>query len=109
MTRARGARWPWVIVAIVASAVKAVGWATLLHHRATFIVVLAVGLGSSLLRIRLVLTAALLAVLLPVALAPHPVLLGVGFGLAVFVVLMVVFFAIATALRARDARPRGGT
>lgn len=76
-----------------------------LHHRAAGIALLAVWLGFSMLRLKLLRVAALAAALVAVALAPHPILLGVEFGLGVFVVVMVVFFAIATALRARDARP----
>jgi hypothetical protein len=95
----------WVIPAIL---LKGQIYTLFLHHRAGYIALLATWLGHSLLRVKLVRIAALSAALLPVALAPHPVLLGVGFGLTVFVVLMAVFFAIATALRARDARPRGG-
>lgn len=110
MERARGTRWPLVIVAIL---LKGQLYTVFLHHRAGSIALLAAWLGHSLLRIKLVRIAALSAALLAVALAPHPILLGVGLGAGTFVVLMVVFFAIATALRARDAfsaaRPRGAT
>jgi hypothetical protein len=44
------------------------------------------------------------AALVALVVAPHPLLAGLGFGAGVFVVLMVMFFAIAAVLHAQQRR-----
>ncbi|MBV8948471.1 MAG: hypothetical protein JO286_17175 [Solirubrobacterales bacterium] len=102
LDRPRGARWPWLILAIAAGAVKARGIEEVTHHRPEVIAALALVLVASLLRPRPVLMAAAAAGLLAFALAPHPAGVGIAVGVGAFVVLMLVFFAIATMLHARQ-------
>ena len=104
ITRARGARWPWLVGAVAVGAFKAEGYASLTHHRAGLIVVLAIGLALSVLRPKPVAIAAFAAALLAFGLAPHPLGLGVALGFGAFAVLMVLFFAISTALHLRQRR-----
>ncbi len=109
ITRARGARrWPWVIVAFVAAAVKGEGYTSLIHHRGGLIVVFAVALGFSLLRPKPLLIAGFAAAPLAFAVAPHPAVLGLALGFGAFVLLIGLFFAIATVLHARQGRPDRG-
>jgi hypothetical protein len=83
-------------------AVKADAYASLIHHPGGIIAVLAVGLGVAVLRPKPVAIAAFAAGILAFAIAPHPAMLGVALGVGAFVVLMVLFFAISTALHARQ-------
>ena len=109
VTRARGARWPWLVVVFAVGAVKAEGYASLVHHRGVMITVLAIGLVVSLLRYKFVAVAAFAAPVLAFALAPHPFGVGLALGLGAFVVLIVLFFAISTVQHSRQrraARPR---
>jgi hypothetical protein len=109
ITRARGARrWPWVIAAFAVAIVKGEGYASLIHHRGGLIVLLAVALGFSLLRPKPLLIAAFGAALVAFALAPHPAGLGVALGFGAFVLLIGLFFAIATVLHARQPGSRRG-
>ena len=102
--RPRGARWPWLIVAIAVGAFKARGVTEVIHYRAGVIAVLALVLVGSVLRPRPVFIAAATAALLAFALAPHPAGVGIALGVGAFVVLMVLFFAIATLLQASGRR-----
>ncbi len=52
VTRARGTRWPWLIVAIVVAALKVEAYASLLEHRGALIGALAVALVVSVVRLR---------------------------------------------------------
>jgi hypothetical protein len=102
--RRRGTRWPWLIVLIAVGAVKVQAYASLLHHRGGMIAALAIGLALSMLRSKLVAIAGFAAGILAFALALHPSLIGVGFGVGAFVLLVTVFFAISTVLHARQRR-----
>ncbi len=102
LTRARGGRWPWAIVFVAVAGLKAEAYASLVNDRPGMIAVLAVGLGVSLLRFKPVAIAVFSAPLLAFAVAPHPALLGVAFGVGVFAFLIALFFAISTVLRARQ-------
>jgi hypothetical protein len=113
LARARGSRWPWLIVVVGVGALKADAYASLLHHRASLIAALAAALVVSVIRLRPkpLLVAALAAALLASSLAPHPALLGVALGFGAFAVLVALFFTISTVLHARQqraARSRGG-
>ncbi len=100
--RRRG--WPWLIVAVGLAAGKAHAIAEVLHHRNEVIAVLGVGLAVSVLRIRLMSVAAATAALFALAVDPRSVALGIALGAGAFVLLVVVFFAIATVLHARQDR-----
>jgi len=100
--RRRGTRWPWLIVLVVIGALKVEAYASLVHHRASLIAVLAVGLAVSLLRTRPVAIAVFSAGILGLALAMHPFLAGIGLGLGAFAVLIALFFTISTVLHARQ-------
>jgi uncharacterized membrane protein (DUF485 family) len=102
VTRARATRWPWAIVLVAGVALKAQAYASLVNHRGGLIVALAVWLGFSVLRFKPLLIAPLTAALLAFAVAPHPVGFGVALGVGAFVVLIVLFFAISTALHMRQ-------
>ena len=101
-TRARAGRWPWLIVAIGAAALKVDAYASLARHPGELVFLLAAGLAFSLLRPKPVLIAAMAGALFALVLAPHPVGLGIAVGVGAFVLLTVLFFAIATILRARQ-------
>jgi hypothetical protein len=90
-----------VIVLIAVGAIKAEAYASAAHHGA-LIPVFAIGLAASVLRTKPLGIAAFGAGLLAVALALHPIALGVGFGLGAFVLLIALFFAISTVLHARQ-------
>ena len=83
-------------------AVKVDAYASLVHHRGGMLAVLAIGLLGVVLRPKPVGIAAFAAAILALALAPHPFVLGVALGVGAFVVLMTLFFAISTALHARQ-------
>jgi hypothetical protein len=76
--------------------------AAVFHHRAEVIVVLGLGFVVSLLRGRPVAMAVTAAPLLALTLAPGSTLLGIAVGLGAFVLLLALFFAIGTVLRARQ-------
>ena len=111
VARRRGTRWPWLIVVVVAAALKGEAYASLLHDRAGMISVLAVGLFVAIVRTKPLAIAGFTAGILGFALALHPVLAGVGLGVGAFVVLIALFFAISTVLHARQRHtgqaPRG--
>jgi uncharacterized membrane protein (DUF485 family) len=106
VARGRGTRWPWLIVAIAAGALKADAYASLVHHRGQLIAALGAALLASLIRQRpkLLLIAGFGAALIASAVAPHPVLAGVALGVGAFVLLVALFFAISTVLHARQRR-----
>jgi hypothetical protein len=104
--RGRGTRWPWLIVVVVAGALKADAYASLIHHRAALIAALAAALVASVIRLRPkpILIAALTAALAASAVALHPAVLGVAVGFGAFAVLVALFFTISTVLHARQRR-----
>lgn len=83
-------------------AVKAEAYASAVHHRGALITLCAAGLAASLLRAKPVAVAVFAAGLLAVALAVHPIVLGVGFGFGAFALLIALFFTISTVLHARQ-------
>jgi len=109
LARARGTRWPWLIVAIVVGAVKVQAGASLLEHRGSLIAALAVALVVSVIRLRPkpLLIAALTAALVATTVAPHPVVLGVALGFGAFALLTALFFTISTVLHARQRHTAG--
>jgi uncharacterized membrane protein (DUF485 family) len=102
LTRARGTRWPWLIAVVAVVAVKAEAYASLAHDRTGLVIVLTVGLAFAVLRHKPVAIGAFAAGILAFALAPHPVGAGVALGVGAFVLLIALFFAIATVLHARQ-------
>jgi hypothetical protein len=102
VTRGRGARWPWAIVLIAVGALKVEAYASAAQHRGALIPVFAIGLAVALLRMKPLAVAVFTAGLLAVALALHPIALGVGFGFGALALLIALFFAISTVLHARQ-------
>jgi len=97
-------RLPLLIGGVVLALVKVDGLAVALDHRSTLFAFLALALVGAVLRPRPVVIAATVAPLLALVLDPHSLLAGVAIGFGAFVLLMVLFVGIATALHARQAR-----
>ena len=99
-------RWPLFIGVAVLVLGKALALGELEHHRVGILALLGLGLAFSVLRPRPVAVAVTAGALLAVALAPHPIVLGVAVGLGACLVLLVLFFAIAAVLHARQGDDR---
>jgi hypothetical protein len=100
--RRRG--WPWAIVGVVMALGKADALRVLLHGRVALMALFGLWLVLSVLRPRPVGIAVTVAGLLAFVIAPGSVLVGIGLGLGAFVLLMALFFAVATVLQARQPR-----
>jgi hypothetical protein len=87
---------------------KAEGYTYLAHHRATLFVLAALTLAASLLRPRPAVIAVAVAALAALAIDLHPFGLGLAFGAGAFIVLLVLFVAIGTALHAWHDHGRPG-
>jgi hypothetical protein len=105
-TRERKHGWPWVIVGVVLALGKVEGLHVVEHHRTPSIVVLAILLVVSLMRVRISAVAITTGVLVALVLAP-PFLVGAGIALGLFVTLMTLFYAVSTVLHMRQKRPSG--
>ncbi len=97
-----------MVVGVGLVLLKAQALSGLVHHPIWVIVALAVGLVSSVLRARPIGVALTAGPLLAFALSPSSTALGIVVGVGAFVVLLALFFAIATVLMARQdsRRPR---
>ena len=95
-------RLPLFIGVAVLLLAKALALGELEHHRAGILALLGLGLVFSLLRPRPIAIAVTAGALFAVALAPHPIVLGVAVGVGACVLLLVLFFAIAAVLHARQ-------
>ena len=98
--RRRG--WPWAIVGVALALVKADAFRVILHGRVALMALFGVGLVLSVLRPRPVGIAVTAAGLLAFVLAPGSLVLGIGLALGTFVLLLALFFAVATVLQARQ-------
>ena len=85
---------------------KAHAFMGLLHHRPGVIALLGLGLAFSVLRLQPVTFAVTAGPLLAFVLAPGSTALGIALGFGAFVLLLVLFMAIGTVLRARQLRDR---
>ena len=90
---------------LVVAGLKIEAYSPIVHHPRRLIFLLAAGLVLSPLRPKPLAIAAMAAALLALVVRPHPLVLGLGVGVGAFVVLMTLFFALATALHARQRRP----
>jgi hypothetical protein len=104
--RLEGRRWPWVIVIAGGLVAKGAAIASLTHHRASWIALLALLSLTAFLRGAPFALALCVAPLLAVVVDPHPWFLGVAVGFGAFFVLLGLFLAIGTVLNLRDTRKR---
>jgi hypothetical protein len=95
-----------LIVGIGLALGKTEGLRELLHHQGELIALLGLGLAFSVLRPRPVGIALTAAPLLAFALAPRSTVLGIALGLGGFVLLLALFFAVASVLHARQEQGR---
>jgi hypothetical protein len=102
--RGHGERWLGLVALAVAAVVKIDAYRGVVHHRAGIMALLGVALLFSVLRPRPVVFALVAAPFVALALHPHPLLAGLGAGFGAFVLLMTLFFGIATVLHARQHR-----
>ncbi len=99
-------RWPWLIVGVGVALVKGDALAAVVHHRIELTVLLGLGLAFSVLRTRPVAIAATAGPLLAFTLAPRSTALGIALGFGAFLLLLALFTAIGTVLRARQDQDR---
>jgi hypothetical protein len=98
-SRPHASRTAVVALVVLGGFSKALLFISLIRHPVT-VLVLAGAIGvASLLRGRPASAAVAGAVLVPVAISPGPVLLGIALGVATLIVLMALFLAIGTLLR----------
>jgi len=97
-----------VVVGVAVALLKAQALSGLLHHRVWVIVILGLGLLSSVVRTRPVGVALTAGPLLAFALAPASTALGIAVGVGAFGLLLAMFFAVGTVLMARQDRRTGG-
>jgi hypothetical protein len=94
-------------VALALVGLKVEALAELLHHRVAVIVLFGLGLAFAVLRGRPVAIAVSAAALVPLAVDPRSLVVGIAVGVGVFVLLLALFLAIATVLHARQNRRAG--
>ncbi len=104
--RTRNRRWPALIGGLVLVALKSETVGRAIVHRGGLIVVLAVVLARSLLRVSPVGIAVAVPLLLALVLGAHSLGLGLGLGFGAFALLTALFFAVSTVLHLRQRRSR---
>jgi hypothetical protein len=95
-----------MVVGVGLVLLKAEALPALLHHRVWPIVILGLGLVSSVLRTRLVGVALTAGPLLAFALDPGSTAFGIAVGVGAFGLLLAMFFAVGTVLMARQGHDR---
>ncbi len=93
-----------MVVVVALGIGKARAFDELVHHQDELIAVLGVILALAVLRIRLILVAVSTAALFAVCVDPHPFLRGLAVGTGALMLLLAVFFTIATVLHVRQER-----
>ena len=100
--RGRNRGWLWIPLGVVLALFKVRAFAEVIDHRGSAIALLAVWFAIALLRMRLASVAITAAALFGILASSHSVGRGLAFGAGACVVLMGVFFAVATILLARQ-------
>jgi hypothetical protein len=98
--------WAWMVVGVGLALLKTEVLSGLLHHEIWVIVMLALGLVFSVLRTLPIGVALTAGPLLAFALGPSSTALGIAVGVGAFVLLVGLFFAVGTVLRARQDHSR---